>query len=183
MMAARMNGSVSPGNGHDTGGSHSNGQQHPSSSQPGFYHPASSQMAQLGHFLPAPSTSDQTDAFLGREIRGLRRDHGWTQKYLAGMVGITGAQLHRYEVGSTRVSSKRLLALSQALGVSPDRLVTSHPAMPRAVAAPTAHMESGDDLLALIDVFSQISDPKNRKAVVAIARILAAPRSTPVEEE
>jgi transcriptional regulator with XRE-family HTH domain len=135
---------------------------------------------------PAPLIREpaQSDAALGREIRELRRGLGWTQKTLAAMVGVTGAQLHRYETGATRMAAGRLVAIAEALGVAPDSLIGTYRgagagAMQRRPAP--AHMESGDDLLALVEVFSRITDQKNRDAVVAIARILANTASEPQE--
>lgn len=120
---------------------------------------------------PMPS-----DSALGRKVRELRRSRGMTQKELASAVGVTGAQLHRYETGATRVAASRMIAIAEALGVRPDVLLGS--AAPEAQAPPPAEASTGDDLLELIQLFSAIGDPKNRNAVLAIARMMASPNPT-----
>ncbi len=117
---------------------------------------------------PMPS-----DSALGRKVRELRRSRGLTQKELASAVGVTGAQLHRYETGATRVAASRMIAIAEALGVRPDVLLGS--AAPEVPAPAPAEATTGDDLLELIQLFSAIGDPKNRNAVLAIARMMAAP--------
>lgn len=117
---------------------------------------------------PMPS-----DAALGRKLRELRRQRGLTQKELAGSVGITGAQLHRYEVGATRVAASRLIAMAEALGVRPDVLLdAAAPDIPQVAAGETS---AEDDLVELINLFSAIADPRGRQAILAVARMMAVP--------
>lgn len=120
---------------------------------------------------PMPS-----DSALGRKVRELRRSRGMTQKELASAVGVTGAQLHRYETGATRVAASRMIAIAEALGVRPDVLLGS--AVPEAAPPAPAEATTGDDLLELIQLFSAIGDVKNRNAVLAIARMMASPNPT-----
>ena len=112
-----------------------------------------------------------SDTALGQKIRGLRRSRVLTQKQLAAMVGVTGAQLHRYETGGTRIAASRLVALAQALGVRADTLIGSCTTEPE--APPSLQISSGDDLLELIQVFSGLTDPRHRSAVLSIARMFA----------
>ena len=123
------------------------------------------------HLVPHKRPSSLSDAGLGQEIRARRRGLGWTQKELAGMIGVTGAQLHRYETGTTPMAHNRVIALAAALGVSSATLSEAREQPPQEPAMP--HPDAGDELLALVEVFSRITDAKNRSAVVAIARILA----------
>ncbi len=115
---------------------------------------------------PMPS-----DLAVGRKIRQLRRSSGITQANLASAVGVTGAQLHRYETGSTRVAASRMIAIAEALGVAPDVLLNSG-APELSVPAP-ALPTTGDDVLELIQLFGAIGDAKKREAVLAIARMMA----------
>jgi transcriptional regulator with XRE-family HTH domain len=117
-----------------------------------------------------------SDSALGRKVRELRRSRGMTQKDLATVVGVTGAQLHRYETGATRVAASRMIAIAEALGVRADVLIGS--CTPSDPAPPATGASTGDDLLELIQLFTCIGEPKNRNAVLAIARILAS--SNPV---
>lgn len=122
---------------------------------------------------PAPvrgvRSATASDTALGQKIRGLRRARVLTQKELAAMVGVTGAQLHRYETGGTRIAASRLVALAQALGVRADTLIGSCTTEPE--PPPPAIFSSGDDLLELIQIFSGLTDPRHRSAVLAIARM------------
>ena len=119
----------------------------------------------------------KSDSLIGRNIRDLRRAKVITQQGLASMVGVTGAQLHRYETGTTRVAASRLIAIAEALGVPADALMgsagpDSQPALRLAAVRP--FLSDGDDIVELIHVFGRIADAKNRSAVIAVARMLAA---------
>lgn len=125
--------------------------------------------------LPLPPvqgvrSATASDIALGQKIRSLRRSRVLTQKELATMVGVTGAQLHRYETGGTRIAASRLVALAQALGVRADSLIGSCTTEPEPAPAPTV-FSSGDDLLELIQIFSALTDPRHRSAVLSIARM------------
>ncbi len=119
--------------------------------------------------VPGVRSATASDTALGQKIRGLRRARVLTQKELAAMVGVTGAQLHRYETGGTRIAASRLVALAQALGVRADTLIGSCTTEPEAPAP--AIFSSGDELLELIQIFSGLTDPRHRSAVLSIARM------------
>ncbi len=132
--------------------------------------PASSDAADASpHHHRGPVRSD-TD--VGREVRRLRRAQGKTLKVLASAVGVTGAQLHRYETGATRIAASRLIAIADALGVRPDVLIAAGAA--QVPARPVAPEASDDDIVDLIRVFSGITDPRHRTALLAVARMMAA---------
>jgi len=57
------------------------------------------------------------DRRLGERIRQRRILLGLTQQQLGELIGVTYQQAHKYESGINRISSGRLLALAQALGV------------------------------------------------------------------
>jgi len=115
----------------------------------------------------------KSDSAIGRKIRELRRARVITQRDLAAMVGVTGAQLHRYEMGTTRVAASRLIAIAEALGVHADALMGSSTPPER---SPTRMVlaDGDDDIIELIHVFSSITEQKNRSAIIAVARMLAA---------
>lgn len=118
----------------------------------------------------APTVSDFA---LGKEIRELRRSQGKTQKDLARMVGVTGAQLHRYETGATRIAASRLIAIADALGTSADLLISAGSVGDHGGTPQLHSRRSADDIVELIQVFGSISDPKHRSALVAVARMMA----------
>lgn len=164
--------------------SHSNG-----ALNHGDHHRAISPRDQVGlperpHAPPRPGVRSATasDTALGQKIRGLRRSRVLTQKELAAMVGVTGAQLHRYETGGTRIAASRLVALAQALGVRPDSLISSCTTEPEPAPAP-AQFSSGEELLELIQIFSGLTDPRHRSAVLSIARMFPPGETARIPEE
>ncbi len=122
--------------------------------------------------LPAGIRSPtKSDVSIGSKMRELRRARMMTQKKLAAMVGVTGAQLHRYEMGTTRVSASRLISIAEALGVHPDTLMGA-----AACRGPSpmslAPGGGSDDIIELINIFCGIREQKNRSALIAVARML-----------
>ena len=65
-------------------------------------------------------TTDLT--FIGRNIRKLRRQRGWTISRLAGEIGMAEIPLGRIERGGNAPSAAVIFQLSRALGVSVDTL-------------------------------------------------------------
>ena len=57
------------------------------------------------------------DRAIGRRIRDRRIALGLTQQQVAGMLGVTYQQAHKYETGANRVSAGRLHQLARVLGV------------------------------------------------------------------
>jgi transcriptional regulator with XRE-family HTH domain len=115
----------------------------------------------------------QGDSQVGRRIRELRRDLGLTLKQVAATIGVTAAQLHRYEVGSTRVAASRLVDIARALKASPAELLGGAVERERApvpVEVPDGWMDIAD----LIQAFNSLSDQRLRRAVLIVARHLAA---------
>ena len=60
---------------------------------------------------------DAVDKLVGRNIRVLRLAKGLSQTELADALGITFQQVQKYEKGTNRVGSGRLLKISGVLGV------------------------------------------------------------------
>jgi transcriptional regulator with XRE-family HTH domain len=121
------------------------------------------------------------DANVGSRIKELRRAAGKTQKEIADVVGVTGAQFHRYETGATRVAASRLMAIADALNVRPEVLMGVAPAS--AASAPLRLGDAApDELLELVEVFAAISDPRRRAALMAFARVVAKSQQGPSDE-
>lgn len=124
--------------------------------------------AEAGYTVRSATSSD---CLVGRRIKDLRRKNGLTQKQVAARVGVTGAQFHRYEVGTTRVAASRLMDIATALGVRPADLM--HEGVPQGAPPPLADLPTSNDLVELVEMFSLISDRRRRGAVVTFARSLA----------
>ncbi|NKE45447.1 helix-turn-helix domain-containing protein [Roseomonas frigidaquae] len=120
---------------------------------------------------PGNRSPTSADASVGSRIKELRRAAGRTQKEIADIVGVTGAQFHRYETGATRIATSRLLGIATALGVRPEALVGS--ASPRPEPMVDFIEGATDELVELVQVFSTISDPRRRSALMAFARAVA----------
>ena len=121
--------------------------------------------------IPGNRAPTSADTNLGRRIKELRRAAGRTQKEIADIVGVTGAQLHRYETGATRIAASRLLDIATALGLRPEVLMGT--AAPE--NKPMLDFIDGatDELVELVQVFSTINDPRRRRTLMAFARAVA----------
>ncbi|WP_431269938.1 sugar transferase [Dankookia sp. P2] len=107
------------------------------------------------------------DVAVGLRIRTLRRAAGRTQKQLALHVGVTNAQLHRYEAGISRVAAGRLVAIAQALEVRVEDLLSEGGAS----AAPA--MPHGEEFASLARAFAAITDARHRAALISLANTMA----------
>ena len=61
--------------------------------------------------------SSEVDAHVGRRVRERRRELGMFQTKLAGALGISFQQIHKYEVGTDRVMASRLWDIAKILEV------------------------------------------------------------------
>ena len=66
--------------------------------------------------LPRPRPQD-VDRHVGEQIRVRRMMLGLTQQQMAGLIGVTYQQAHKYETGINRITAGRLYGIAQALGV------------------------------------------------------------------
>ncbi len=66
--------------------------------------------------MPGKQPQD-IDVTLGRNIRDVRLQRGWTRVELAQALGITAHQLHKYEAGTNRVAASRLCRVAMLLDV------------------------------------------------------------------
>jgi len=87
---------------------------------------------------------------------------------VAGRIGVTYQQAHKYEVGDNRVSAGRLYQLAQALGVEPayffEGLAAERPAEPRQRV-----------MLELARDFTHLPSRRHQEAVAELARALNKP--------
>lgn len=161
----------------------------PVASRPDAIEARAQSLSTVDDFVPETVVTSPTgnrsptsaDANVGGRIKELRRAAGKTQKEIADIVGVTGAQFHRYETGATRIATSRLLGIATALGVRPEALVGT--ASPR--AEPIADFTEGatDELVELVQVFSTINDPRRRHALMAFARAVARGQAMQVAGE
>ena len=111
---------------------------------------------------------------LGKEIRHQRRLAGLSQKEVAARVGVTGVQLHRYEVGATGVATSRLVDIANAIGVRPDVLLNAATRSEQVLAPINHGVGAAGDVAAFLETFMAIKDPAHRDALMAVARMMSS---------
>ena len=119
---------------------------------------------------------DAVDKLVGRNIRVLRLAKGLSQTELADELGVTFQQVQKYEKGTNRVGSGRLLKISGILGVKitdfcegTDRM---HDTARRSVFDQLAQPES----FRLVQAFSGINHPNIRRTLVKLIEQIASER-------
>jgi transcriptional regulator with XRE-family HTH domain len=99
---------------------------------------------------------DSVDRIVGRNIRIYRLQKGLTQTELADQLELTFQQVQKYEKGTNRVGSGRLLKIATFLGV------------------PVTALFKGSDEMADADkqsIFDQLAKPHANRLLQAFARI------------
>ena len=114
------------------------------------------------------SRPQEVDRYVGARIRERRILLGLTQQQMADLIGVTYQQAHKYEKGINRVATGRLYSIGRALGVEVSYFYEGLQTGGGLVPSPSQRM-----LLDLARNFLNISDPRHREAVAALARALA----------
>lgn len=107
---------------------------------------------------------------LGRKIRALRREAGLSLRELGAAVGVSLVQFQRYETGVSPLSTSRLLVISDVLGVCAGSLLGEPAPVP--VDDETSRRQQQDH--ELTEIFASLKDAVDRRAVISLARALAA---------
>lgn len=66
-------------------------------------------------------TATEVDAFVGAQLKLLRKTAGLSQTDLAKQVGVTFQQIQKYERGTNRIGASRLWELCKVFEVAPGR--------------------------------------------------------------
>jgi len=66
-------------------------------------------------------TATEVDAFVGAQLKILRKTAGFSQTGLANKVGITFQQIQKYERGANRIGASRLWEFCKVFDVNPGR--------------------------------------------------------------
>jgi len=112
------------------------------------------------------------ERLVGGRIRERRVQLGLTQQQLAGMIGVTYQQTHKYERGVNRVSAARLHDLAAALGVEVSFFFAGLESAPEAEARP-GPPERQRLSLDLSRNFARIADERCREALAQLCRAIA----------
>lgn len=127
-------------------------------------------------YCGSDDVADPLDIALGQQIRFLRRELNLSQQSLATRVGLTFQQIQKYEKGTNRVSFSRLVAIARALECSIGDLIRGiESGVSRAGSAPSImeNIQTGG-AADLLKAYASIDTPQHRKAVLNLARELAA---------
>src|SRR4051794_40341968 len=124
----------------------------------------SSRAADAQARLGRPRAQD-ADRHVGARVRERRIALGLTQQELAGLVGITYQQAHKYEKGLNRIAAGRLHALARALGVEPGYFFEGLGEPARPTARQRLLLELGRSFAAL--------PRRQQEALTELARVLA----------
>ncbi|HTT98689.1 MAG TPA: helix-turn-helix transcriptional regulator [Rhizomicrobium sp.] len=120
--------------------------------------------------------ADPLDIALGQHIRAMRRELNLSQQTLAARVGLTFQQVQKYEKGTNRVSFSRLVAIARALECTVGDLIRGiDKGIPN--NATTNSMMSNmrtSGAADLLKAYSSIQTPQRRRALLDLARELAA---------
>lgn len=106
---------------------------------------------------------------LGRRIRDLRAEAGWTQTQMAHALGISFQQVQKYEHGITRISVATMLRILSVLGVPAD-IFFAGIAEPTGLPFTRAIQDPG--LEQLKRDYETIQSPDARRALREMARVL-----------
>ena len=119
------------------------------------------------------------DQELGRRIRAHRLRLGYSQEKLGAMLGLTFQQVQKYEKGTNRVSSGRLIEIARLLEVHPMDLLDGEQ-YPGAIngGASSSPFEfiQNSRALKLLKAFSQIRDRELQNALVDLCELVVRQR-------
>ena len=66
-------------------------------------------------------TATAVDAYVGAQLKILRKQAGFSQTELANQVGVTFQQIQKYERGTNRIGASRLWRFCKVFDVAPGR--------------------------------------------------------------
>ena len=121
--------------------------------------------------MKASARTQRVDRHVGAMIRERRIMVGLTQQQLAGLLGVTYQQTHKYEKGVNRVSAGRLFEIAQILEVPVGAFYEGLP--PAQDDVPSFGLEREKMMLELARNFAGITNEHHQEAVSRLARVLA----------
>jgi transcriptional regulator with XRE-family HTH domain len=119
------------------------------------------------------------DVHVGERVRLRRTLLGMSQEKLASRLGITFQQVQKYEKGTNRVGAGRLKQIADVLEVPVGYFYEDLPSESRGAGLREADRPFEADALAtgegleLNKAFLRIADPKVRRKIVELVRVLA----------
>ncbi len=126
------------------------------------------------------------DVHVGRRVRMRRKLLGMSQTKLGEAIGLTFQQIQKYERGTNRIGSSRLVDLCRALDVPisfffedmPAAVASSSLAHGGGMAEESSHYKldpmAKQESLALVRAYYRIPDPNVRKRLSELTKAIAA---------
>ncbi|HEY1474330.1 MAG TPA: helix-turn-helix transcriptional regulator [Pseudolabrys sp.] len=126
----------------------------------------------------AKKTLNPIDKYVGSRVRMRRKILGMSQTKLADAIGLTFQQVQKYEYGTNRIGSSRLMQMANVLQVPPTFFFEDASGQRKAdgsASSPTYVSEflATSDGLALTRAFMRLSSKKLRRSIVNIVREIA----------
>lgn len=120
---------------------------------------------------------DPVDIYVGERVRMRRKMLSMSQTELGKHLGVTFQQVQKYEKGTNRMGSSRLFRVSTALDV-PVSFFFEGAETKLPGYKPLANFEEDKKIfekpetIELVEAYYRIADPRIRKKVVGLARLL-----------
>jgi transcriptional regulator with XRE-family HTH domain len=114
----------------------------------------------------------EADKVVGQRIRARRNQQGLGQAELGNALGVTFQQIQKYEKGTNRVSTGRLVQICEALECITD--LAEGLSGKDAKITPASQFAASRDGVAIIDAMSKIADLEVRRQLINLAEKLAS---------
>lgn len=123
-------------------------------------------------------SANPVDVHVGARIRLRRLWMRMSQDHLGEKLGVTFQQVQKYERGANRVSASRLWSMAEALEVPIEYffegLTDGVPGMAEGDQTPMVYdFINSPDGVQLASAYSRITDPRVRRQVLQLVRVLA----------
>jgi transcriptional regulator with XRE-family HTH domain len=115
----------------------------------------------------------EADKVVGQRIRARRNQQGLGQAELGNALGVTFQQIQKYEKGTNRVSTGRLVQICEALECSITDLAEGLSGKDAKIT-PASQFAASRDGVAIIDAMSKIADLEVRRQLINLAEKLAS---------
>lgn len=114
-----------------------------------------------------------TDVAIGESIRARRNQIKMSQEELGSALGVSFQQIQKYEKGVNRLSSGRLIQLSDALQCSVTDLIGGEGKAP-IKSTPFSRYAASKEGIAIINAMAKIPSAAVRRQVIGLAESLSA---------
>ena len=120
-----------------------------------------------------PKAPNQVDAYVGNRVRLRRKILGLSQEKLGEALGITFQQVQKYEKGINRIGAGRLLDIAECLNVPISFFFPESEVDLLLLDRSTKTIGAAPDMMELVQLFAEITDPDLRKKIVSLVRVLS----------